>query len=867
MSSSLPNQLNANQLRQVWTEFFAERSHTSVRSGSLIPTHPSAPMFTNSGMMPFVPYFLGEEPAPYSPPRAVSIQKCVRAGGKHNDLEAIGRSPRHLSFFEMLGNFSFGDYFKAEAIPWAWEFVTEVLGIDGDHLWVTCHVTDDEAESIWTEIVGIPPERIQRLDKDNFWEMGESGPCGPSTEIFFDFGADHGPEGGPANALAEHRYVEIWNLVFTQYFRGESGELSDLPTRNVDTGAGMERILAVLQGSPSLYTADVLAGLVQQAESVTSHHIGESEITDIALRLLADHTRTAAFLVADGVIPSNEDRGYVLRRIIRRAVRFGYMLGVQELVMPPLVKRCVEIMGEAYPELTAQEEAITEMISREESNFRQTLARGSVLLDTELASVAAGELLDGRVAFELHDTFGFPLEVTKEMAELQGLAVDLPGFDVAMSEQRERSRAAGKKTGVATGEQAEAERSLLASSGPTVFTGRDEVATHATVVGVIGDSVYLDRSPFYAESGGQVGDTGTMTSTTASLRVVGTTYAIPGVLQRHQVEILNGEVLVGQQILAEIDDNRRSAIRRNHTATHLLHWALREVLGPQVKQQGSSVDADRLRFDFAHHGAVTAEELERVELLANSQVLSNGAVRHFETSMDEALELGALAFFGDKYGERVRVLQAGDQSVELCGGTHVAALGSIGLIKITSEGSIGSGVRRLEAVTGFGALSRARTQDRVLHDASELLGVTADGLVEGLSKRLADIKTLREELKAANKRVAGSQSEDLLASAREGVIIAEVSSETREELRDLAVTLRDKPGIVAVVLAASPAGKGVAIVAAVSAGSGLNAGELIGQAVVTVGGGGGKGAELAAAGGRHPERIAEALDQVRSLFL
>lgn len=866
MSATPPRPLTANELRSKWNEFFVERAHTPVRSGSLIPTHPSAPMFTNSGMMPFVPYFLGEETAPYEPPRAVSIQKCVRAGGKHNDLDAIGRSPRHLSFFEMLGNFSFGDYFKAQAIPWAWEFVTEVLGVDGDCLWVTCHVTDDESEGIWADVVGVPRNRIQRLDKDNFWEMGETGPCGPSTEIFFDFGPEHGPDGGPANELAEHRFVEIWNLVFTQYFRGESGELTDLPTRNVDTGAGMERILAVLQGSASLYTADVLAGLVQQAEQVTSHKIGESEITDIGLRLLADHTRTAAFLVSDGVLPSNEDRGYVLRRIIRRAVRFGYMLGVEKMIMAPLVERCVEIMGEAYPELVTQQDVLTEIIGREEANFRQTLARGSVLLDSELAGVAPGGQLDGRVAFELHDTFGFPLEVTREMAELQGLEVDIDEFDLAMTEQRERSRAAGKKTGVATGQQVEAERAVLAASGPTVFTGREEVTTTATVLAVIGEAVFLDRSPFYAESGGQIGDTGRITSETGTLEVIATTYAIPGVLHRHQFQVIQGEVIPGQQVVATIDDERRSAIRRNHTATHLLHWALREVLGQQVKQQGSSVDADRLRFDFSHHGAVTAEELERIEQLANAQVLSNGAVRHFETTMDEAVELGALAFFGDKYGERVRVLQAGDQSVELCGGTHVSALGNIGLIRITSEGSIGSNVRRLEAVTGFATAARLRHQEQTLQSAAELLGVAADAVLEGVSKKLADVKSLREELKVARQQLAGSQSEDLVAAAVDGVVIAEVLAESREELRDLAVAIRDKSGISAVILATSPGGKGVALVAAVSQESGLNAGELIADAVKIVGGGGGKGTELAAAGGRHPEKITEALDQVRTLF-
>ncbi len=463
MSSEM-RPLTADELRSAWTEFFASRGHTVVRSGSLIPTHPSAPMFTNSGMMPFVPYFLGEESVPFDPPRAVSIQKCVRAGGKHNDLDAIGRSARHLSFFEMLGNFSFGDYFKAEAIPWAWEFVTEVLGMDPDRLWVTCHVSDDEAEDIWADVVGVPRDRIQRLDKDNFWEMGETGPCGPSTEIFYDHGPEHGPDGGPANEAADRRYVEIWNLVFTQYFRNADGSLSDLPTPNVDTGAGMERILAVLAGSASLYSADVLSGLVDRAQQVTGRELGESDLVDIALRLLADHTRTATFLVADGVVPSNEDRGYVLRRVIRRAVRFAYMLDVEQLVMPPMVERCIEIMGGAYPELVEQRSLVLELITREEERFRQTLARGSALLDTELAAVPDGGQLDGSVAFELHDTFGFPLEVTQEMADLRGVEVDVDGFSVAMAEQRERSRAAGKKTGVAAGEDVDAARTLLAGA-------------------------------------------------------------------------------------------------------------------------------------------------------------------------------------------------------------------------------------------------------------------------------------------------------------------------------------------------------------------------------------------------------------------
>jgi alanyl-tRNA synthetase len=863
--SSAMRPMTADQLRSAWTEFFASRSHTVVPSGSLLPTHPSAPMFTNSGMMPFVPYFLGEEAVTWEPPRAVSIQKCVRAGGKHNDLDAIGRSPRHLSFFEMLGNFSFGDYFKTEAITWAWEFVTEVLGIDGDRLWVTCHVSDDEAEDIWADVVGLSRDRIQRLDKDNFWEMGETGPCGPSSEIFYDYGPEHGPEGGPANPEAEHRYVEIWNLVFQVYFRHADGSLSDLPSRNVDTGAGMERILAVLADSPSLYAADVLSGLVDEAQSVTGRKLGDGELSDIALRLLADHTRTAAFLVADGVVPSNEDRGYVLRRIIRRAVRFAYMLDVERPVMAPMVDRCIEIMGGAYPELVEQRTLLIEMIGREEEKFRQTLARGSSLLDGELDALDQGGTLDGRVAFELHDTFGFPLEVTQEMAELRGVAVDLDEFDAAMAEQRERSRAAGRRTGVASGDDVDAVREILTRSGPTVFTGRDELESAATIVGMVGDAVFLDRTPFYAESGGQVGDTGTITTSTGTLRVLDTTYALPG-LHRHQVETVEGSVELGQAATASVDVERRNAIRRNHTATHILHWALREVLGDHVKQQGSWVGPDRLRFDFSHFAAITPEELVEIEDLANREILSNAPVRHFETTMDEARALGAIAFFGEKYGDTVRVLEAGPHSTELCGGTHVGALGDIGPVKVISESSIGSNIRRLEAVTGFGPIERLRAEESRARAAAELVGVTPDDLVEGVERRMGELKSLRQELTALRRELAGNQAVGLESSAIDGAVVALVEAESRNDLRDLAVALRDRPGIRAVVLGASPGGKGAALVAAVDPDSGLNAAALIAEATRTIGGGGGKGDELAMAGGRDPDRLEEALEQVRALL-
>jgi alanyl-tRNA synthetase len=851
------------ELRRAWNEFFAARLHTLVPSASLIPTHPSAPMFTNSGMMQFVPYFLGEEPAPFDPPRAASVQRCVRAGGKHNDLDAIGRSDRHLSFFEMLGNFSFGDYFKADAIVWAWEFVTEVLGLDPDRLWVTVHVSDDEAADIWTDVVGIPPDRVQRLDKDNFWEMGETGPCGPSSEIFWDNGPEFGPDGGPANPDGEERYVELWNLVFPQYNRGADGELSDLPDKNIDTGAGLERIMAALAGSHSLYDSDTLRALVDEAQSVTGHRLGESELGDIALRLIADHARTMTFLVADGVIPSNEDRGYVLRRIIRRAIRFAYLLGVERPVLPPMVERTIELMGDDYPVLAANRDLVVPIITREEESFRRTLARGSQILDAQLDRLGEGGTVPGDVAFLLHDTYGFPFEVTQEMAQLRGFDVDVDGFESAMEEQRRRARGAGRTGGVATGEEVDAQHRLLVEHGPTEFTGRSEYETAATVIGVIGDAVYLDRTPFYAEAGGQIGDTGTITTDTGMAEVVDTTYALPG-LHAHHVKLQEGAIEVGQRALARIDGERRDAIRRNHTGTHILHWALRQVLGNHVKQQGSLVAPDRLRFDFSHFDPVTDDQLRAIEDLANHEILHNAPVRHFETTMDEARALGAIAFFGEKYGDIVRVLEAGEHSVELCGGTHVRRLGDIGPLKVVSEGSIGSNLRRIEAVTGFGPIERLRQEEELVSRAADVLGTTPDELPLAAERLRGELKTLRDELKDLRRQAAGSRAGDLASTAVDGVVVARVDTVARDDLRDLAVAVRDTTGVRAVVLGGEPPGGGVALVAAVTKDGGLNAAELIAESARTVGGGGGKSPELAVAGGRDASRLDEALDQARA---
>jgi alanyl-tRNA synthetase len=863
--------MDANGLRRTWNEFFAAKQHALVASASLIPTHPTAPMFTNSGMMQFVPYFLGEEAVPFSPARAASVQKCVRAGGKHNDLDAIGRTPRHLSFFEMLGNFSFGDYFKTEAITWGWELLTEVLGIDADRLWVTVHVSDDEAERIWREGVGVPGERIQRLDKDNFWEMGDVGPCGPSSEIFWDYGPEQGPDGGPANPEAENRYVEIWNLVFPQYFREADRTLSDLPRKGIDTGAGLERMLTALSGTHTVYEVDPLDRLVEVAQSLTGTRLGADDRSDVALKVLADHARTMTFLVADGVVPSNEDRGYVLRRIIRRAVRYAYLLGVERDLTSGLVDAVVDTMGESYPELVVGRDHLAATIGREEERFRQTLKRGSTLLDNRLATVAEGGTLPGDVAFDLYETYGFPLEVTQEIAGEQGIAVDDGGYREALRRAQEISKASSRTGNAYT--DLTSFQEVLDQFGVTEFTGREEHESKATVLAVVpGDegpdhedtvSIFLDRTPFYAESGGQVGDTGWIETDEGRAEVLDTTYALPG-LHRHHARVLEGSIEPGQIVTALIDGDRRDAIRRNHTGTHVLHWALRQVLGEEVKQQGSYVGPDRLRFDFGPADALTIDQIRRIEDLANAEILSNEPVRHYETTKAHAAELGAIAFFGDKYGEIVRVLEAGRRSTELCGGTHVRALGDIGPIKIVSEASIGSNLRRLEAVTGTGPIERLRLEEEQLRQVAELLNVPVSEVVDGARKRLDEVRSLRREIEALKKKIAAAEAVALADEAVDGVVVARVDDVSREALRDMAVSLRERPGVRAVVLGGAPGGGGAALVAAVSPDSGLDASGLLEEGKRLIKGGGGKDPLLSVAGGKDAGGIDEALQKARS---
>ncbi|MDQ6798405.1 MAG: alanine--tRNA ligase [Actinomycetota bacterium] len=866
--------MTADELRRAFTTFFIERGHVGIPSSGLIPHHGAAPLFTNAGMNQFLPYILGEE-APAAP-LATSVQKCVRIRGKHDDIANIGATWGHLTFFEMLGNFSFGDYFKAGAIPLAWELLTTVLGIDADRLWVTVHDSDDEGAQLWLDSVGLPPERIQRMGDDNFWKMGDTGPFGPCTEIYFDVGDSFGVGGGPAHG-APARFRELWNLVFMQYDRQTDGTLIDLPMRIIDTGAGLERFLTVLQGVESVFDTDVLRPLVGAAAKATGRSYGDDPAVDTTLRILADHGRSMSFLVSDGVFPSNEDRGYVLRRIIRRAVRHAFTLGVDRLVTPALVEATVTEMGVAYPKLADDADFVTGVVTREEERFRQTLRSGSTILDEALADASGGRLA-GTTAFRLHDTFGFPLELTLEVAAERGVDVDIDEFDAEMAAQRQRARDAahpGAGGGAEPG-RVGAYRELVEQFATTEFTGYNETESRSRVLAVLDGpddaegratvEVFLDRTPFYAESGGQVGDTGVIATEDASVEVFATTAAVPG-LTRHSARVIAGHLAAGQEAAAAVDVERRDAIRRNHTGTHLLHGALREVLGSHVKQAGSLVAPDRLRFDFSHYGPLSAEELARVEEVANVQVLDNEPVRAFETSRAEAERLGAIAFFGDKYGEVVRVVEAGRRSVELCGGTHVAALGTIGPIKIVSEGSIGANLRRIEAVTGTASLDRIRHGEVLLGRAAALLRVTPPEVPERVEKVLEENRALHDRVKSLHTERAASAALTLAADAVGGVVVGRRPDGTsRTELEALAVAVRDRPGMRAVVLGAAGEGGGATLVSVVSTDSGLVASDLLTDAAKIVGGGVGRNPERAVAGGRDASRLDEALDGVRTII-
>jgi alanyl-tRNA synthetase len=756
--------VEAAQLRSIFLDYFADNAHTVVPSASLIP-HDQSLLFTVAGMVPFKPYFTEEETAPYK--RAVSVQKCFRAP----DIDIIGTTQRHLTFFEMMGNFSFGDYFKEGAIRYAWGLITEGFGLDPDRLWITVHTSDDQAEELWRDLIGVRPERIQRLDEDNFWGMGDAGPCGPCSEIFFDKGPQFGDDGGPALG-GEDRFVEFWNLVFMQYEKGPGGSMTELPKKNIDTGAGFERTLSILNGVESVFATDLFAPLLETASRALKVPYGRAEETDVAIRRIADHGRAMTMLVSDGVLPSNEGRGYVLRRIIRRAILAARRAGSDAPLAQALVDATIEKMGTAYPVLAKDRDLIVEVLEREEAGFARTLRTGMSLLEEARDQVLANKssVFPGDVAFKLHDTHGFPIELTDEIVAESGLKVERGAFDAAMAVQRERARAKAKTLNLADDAQY---RDLIEQYGTTEFVGRDvtrySVETQVLAMLVGGDGVgelFLDSTPFYAESGGQVGDTGTIVTETGRFEVLDT-QSVAGGLFAHRGR-LSGEVLPGQVAVATIDPVRREATRRNHTATHLLHAGLRSVLGDHVRQQGSYVGPERLRFDFSHGAGLRSNEADEILLLVNSDVVANEGVETIQTTKSEAETMGAIAFFGDKYGDRVRVVRAGAHSLEFCGGTHVDRLGDIGQIQIVSEASIGSNTRRIEAVSALGAHRRSHEMESALGSVATLLKTSLDDVVPALERLFERQRDVERELATLRQAQLSQFAERLHAQSGDG---------------------------------------------------------------------------------------------------
>ena len=853
------------ELRQAFLDFFADRGHQVVPSSSLIPAGDPTLLFTNAGMVQFKDLFLGRERRSYQ--RAVSSQRCVRAGGKHNDLENVGYTARHHTFFEMLGNFSFGDYFKREAIQYAWEFLTQVLRLPPERLWVTVFQDDDEAAGIWLDEVGVAPARFSRCGlKDNFWSMGDTGPCGPCSEIFYD----HGPSvpGGPPGSPDEEgdRYIEIWNLVFMQYDRAADGTLTPLPRPSVDTGMGLERLAAVLQGVHSNYEIDLFQRLIRAAAAI----VGTGDLENRSLYVIADHIRSCAFLVTDGVTPSNEGRGYVLRRIIRRALRHGYQLGLNEPFFHRLVEPLVQEMGAAFPELVEAQERVARVLRVEEERFAETLDQGMRIFDQAVAHLS-GEVIPGETLFRLYDTYGFPVDLTADLARERNLAVDMAGFEEAMAGQRQRARAASH-FGAAQGISLDLE-------GGCEFVGYDRLEQRATLRALFqegqprerlsaGESgmVVLDRTPFYAESGGQVGDKGLLRLGDAEFQVQDTRKQA-GDLVVHYGQVRRGELRAGAEVDAEVDGALRAATALNHSATHLLHAALRRVLGEHVSQKGSLVDPERLRFDFSHFEPITQAQLQEIERLVNTQIRVNHPVETRVTSLAEAKAAGAMALFGEKYGDQVRVLRMGDFSTELCGGTHVRAAGDIGLFRIIAETGIAAGVRRIEALTGARAVELMEQEADTLRRIADLVHGDRAQVDERVNQVLDRNRKLEKEVEQLKLKLASGAGADLAAQAKEvagvKVLAARLEGGDAKTLRDTLDQLKDKLGS-AVILLAAVAGDRVNLAAGVTKDltGKLPAGQLINAVADKVGGRGGGRPDLAQAGGNRPEGLDDALAQV-----
>ncbi|MBK8640521.1 MAG: alanine--tRNA ligase [Chromatiaceae bacterium] len=850
------------ELRASFLDFFAARGHQVVPSSPLVPANDPTLLFTNAGMVQFKDVFLGQDKRPYH--RATSTQRCVRAGGKHNDLENVGYTARHHTFFEMLGNFSFGDYFKHSAILYAWEYLTQVLAIPPERLWVTVFQDDDEAAAIWLDEIGVDPARFSRCgEKDNFWSMGDTGPCGPCSEIFYD----HGPQvpGGPPGSpdADGDRYIEIWNLVFMQFDRDVSGRLTPLPKPSVDTGMGLERLAAVMQGVHSNYEIDLFVKLIDAAAEATGAPDRESK----ALRVIADHIRSAAFLIVDGVTPGNEGRGYVLRRIIRRAIRHGYQLGQSEPFFFALVAPLAAEMGEAFPELPKAQERVAHVLKLEEERFAETLEQGMRILEQAVVGLA-GAVIPGETVFKLYDTYGFPLDLTADIARERGLTLDTAGFDREMTRQKERARAASHFSAGAG--------SALRLEGETCFTGYERLDDRAQVLGLyrgeaaveslrVGDEgiVVLDTTPFYAESGGQVGDRGWLTGEEVRLTVLNT-QKLGGDVFGHVCRVEAGELRVGDKLEAKVDAERRRATALNHSATHLMHAALRHILGDHVQQKGSLVDPERLRFDFSHFEPVSREQLRAIERRVNQEIRENHPVETRVMTLEDAKATGAMALFGEKYADQVRVLRMGDFSTELCGGTHARAVGDIGLFKILGEGGIASGVRRIEATTGAQALAAVEAdEERLLRLASLVKGGRED-LDDKVAALLERAKRLEKELADLKAKAASAAGQDLADQAEEisgiKVLAARLDGADAKALRDALDRLKDKLGSAIILLAAESEGR-VNLVAGVTKDltDRFQAGDLIREAAAKVGGKGGGRADMAQAGGSDPAGLPAAL--------
>ena len=865
--------MNVSEIREKFLRYFESKGHTIVASSPLVPANDPTLLFTNSGMVQFKDVFLGREQRPYK--RATSSQRSVRAGGKHNDLENVGYTARHHTFFEMLGNFSFGDYFKRDAIHYAWELLTKVYQLPAERLWVTVYQDDDEAFEIWANEVGVPVDRIIRIGdnkgaryaSDNFWQMADTGPCGPCSEIFYD----HGPEvwGGPPGSPEQDgdRYIEVWNLVFMQFERDESGTLTPLPKPCVDTGMGLERIAAVLQHVHSNYEIDLFQNLIKGVARET----GCKELTNPSLRVIADHIRACSFLVVDGVIPGNEGRGYVLRRIVRRALRHGNKLGQTQPFFYKCVADLVKQMGEAYPELVRESARVAATLKQEEERFGETLEKGMGILNAALAVLAKGSKLDGQTAFTLYDTFGFPLDLTADVCRERGVEIDEAGFEVAMTRQREQARAAGKFKAVET---------LEYSGEPTTFVGYETLSQSAKITALYRDGlavqsvqtgdhavVVLSKTPFYAESGGQVGDAGGLSTSHATFVVEDTQKISADVFGHHGV-VLSGELKVGEEIKASVDLVRRAHTVRNHSATHLLHKALREVLGTHVQQKGSLVDAEKTRFDFSHNQAVSDDEIRRIEEIVNAEILSNQATRAQVMAFDDAIAHGAMALFGEKYGDQVRVLDIGS-SCELCGGTHVSRTGDIGLFKITSESGVAAGIRRIEAVTGENALSLLQSLEERMAQAATLIKAPPTELPARLAQIMDNVRAMEKEITRLKSKLAASAGDDLVGQAIDvggvKVLAVQIDGADVASMRETLDKLKGALKSAAIVLAAVDSGK-VTLIAGVTVDliQTLKAGELVNHVALQVGGKGGGRPDMAQAGGTDPSNLPKALASVKA---